>query len=314
MQSIHKSVLVKEVLNLLHPKEDGCLLVDGTLGEGGHTSAFLEAYPKLQVIGVDVDCEIQKKAKHRLFSFGDRVSYYLGWSDDFFKNYPVCYERPSLILLDLGISMYHYVASKKGFSFNDDNALDMRLSLALPVSAGDIVNEYSKSEISKILYEYGQERYAKEITCAIINKRKEKKIESSKELASIIYDAVPAKYRHAKIHPATKSFQALRIRVNEELVRLPNLLRLSFSKLKVGGRLGVITFHSLEDRIVKFYFKDVARSCVCPPNFPICKCGGLARAKLLTKKAVCPSEVELKENNAARSAKLRVIEKIRESA
>ena len=274
MQSLHKSVMVKEVLNLLRPNEDGSLLIDGTLGEGGHTLAFLEAYPTLKVIGVDVDCEIQGRAKHRLASFGDRVSYYLGWSDEFFENYPSSYEKPSLILLDLGISMYHYVASKKGFSFNDDGVIDMRLSSTLPVSAGDIVNGYSQSEICSILREYGEERYAKKIAYDIVSKRKIKKIENSKELATIIYDAVPPKYRYAKIHPATKSFQALRIKVNAELNRLPNLLRLSFARLKVGGRLGVITFHSLEDRIVKFYFKDIARSCICPPNFPICKCGG----------------------------------------
>ena len=314
MQSFHKSVLLKEVLNFLCPKEDGCLLVDGTLGEGGHTLAFLEAYPMLKVLGIDVDCEIQESAKHRLAPFSDRVSYYLGWSDEFFKNYPSSYERPSLILLDLGISMYHYVASKKGFSFSTDDELDMRLSPTLPVSAADIVNECSQNEICKILQEYGEERYAKKIACEIINKRKVKKIESSKELAAIIYNVVPSKYRYARIHPATKSFQALRIKVNEELDRLPRLLALSFDKLKIGGRLGVITFHSLEDRIVKFYFKRLARGCICPPDVPVCNCGNLPRAVLVTKKAVCPTVAELENNKAARSAKLRVVEKIRESA
>lgn len=314
MQSFHRSVLVEEVLRFLKPKEDGALLIDGTLGEGGHTLAFLETYPTLKVVGVDADCEIQQLAKQRLILFGNRVSYYLGWSDDFFRNYPSSYERPSLILLDLGISMYHYVASKKGFSFNADDKVDMRLSSTLRLSAADIVNEYSENEICKILYEYGEEHYAKKIAYAIVSERKIKKIESSKELANIVYNAVPFKYRHAKIHPATKTFQALRIKVNEELNRLPHLLRLSFAKLKVGGRLAVITFHSLEDRIVKFYFKGIAKSCVCPPDFPICKCGGQAYAELLTKKAVCPTDAELENNNAARSAKLRVIEKIRESA
>lgn len=312
MESIHKSVLVEECINTLVPKKENSILVDGTLGEGGHTLNFLRTYPSLKVIGVDADPEIQEVAKARLASFGDRVEFYSLWSDDFFENYPVTKEKPELILLDLGISMYHYVTSKKGFSFSKEDSLDMRLSPSLEVSAEDVVNTYSESEIARILNEHGEERNANRIAKAIVKVRKNKKVESAKELASIIFDCVPNSYRYLAIHPATKTFQALRIEVNNELTRLPRLLRIAFDTLAVEGRLGVITFHSLEDRIVKRYFRELSLSCTCPPHFPICKCGGVARGRLINRKAIKPSEKEVGYNHAARSAKLRVIEKIRD--
>ena len=312
MESIHKSVLVEECINTLVPKKENSILVDGTLGEGGHTLNFLKTYPSLKVIGVDADPEIQEVAKERLAAFGDRVEFYSLWSDDFFENYPVTKEKPELILLDLGISMYHYVTSKKGFSFSKEDSLDMRLSPSLEVSAEDVVNTYSESEIARILNEYGEERNANRIAKAIVKVRKNKRVESAKELASIIFDCVPNSYRYLAIHPATKTFQALRIEVNNELTRLPRLLRIAFDTLAVEGRLGVITFHSLEDRIVKRYFRELSLSCTCPPHFPICKCGGVARGRLINRKAIKPSEKEVGYNHAARSAKLRVIEKIRD--
>ena len=312
MESIHKSVLVEECINTLVPKKENSILVDGTLGEGGHTLNFLRTYPSLKVIGVDADPEIQEVAKERLASFGDRVEFYSLWSDDFFENYPATKEKPELILLDLGISMYHYVTSKKGFSFSKEDSLDMRLSPSLEVSAEDVVNTYSESEIARILNEYGEERNANRIAKAIVKVRKNKRVESAKELASIIFDCVPNSYRYLAIHPATKTFQALRIEVNNELTRLPRLLRIAFDTLAVEGRLGVITFHSLEDRIVKRYFRELSLSCTCPPHFPICKCGGVARGRLINRKAIKPSEKEVEYNHAARSAKLRVIEKIRD--
>ncbi len=312
MGSFHKSILVKEILDILSPKECGALLIDGTLGEGGHALAFLKAYPTLKVIGIDADSEIQEVAKERLASFKNRITYYLGWSDTFFQNYPSDLEKADSILFDLGISMYHYTVSKKGFSFNADDNVDMRLSNSSKVSAKDIINFSSKEEIVNILRTLGEERYASLIATSIIEFRNRKKIETSKELSNIIFQCVPKKYRYGAIHPATKTFQALRIKVNEELARLPNLLHLAFSHLKVGGRLGVITFHSLEDRIVKHYFKELIRSCICPPDFPICQCGGVAKASLLTKKAISPSEKEVEANHASRSAKFRAIEKIRD--
>ena len=313
MESFHKSVLVDECLNTMSfSKEEEKLLIDGTLGEGGHTQAFLQAFPKLKVIGVDADPEIQEVAKLRLKSFKDRVEFYSGWSDEFFENYPPSKNRPNLILLDLGISMYHYVASKKGFSFNEKDFLDMRLSPSLDVSAKDIVNDYPEKEIVRILKEYGEERYALRIAKNIVEARKLKKIENAKELASIIFDSVPHSYKHMAIHPATKTFQALRIEVNHELDRLPRLLQLAFETLSIDGRLGVITFHSLEDRIVKKYFKLLSTSCTCPVSFPICRCGGKARGKLINKHAIKPTDEEIEYNHAARSAKLRVIQKIRD--
>jgi len=312
MQGYHKSVLVQEVLNLLQPKSEDALLIDGTMGEGGHSLVFLNTFPRLNVIGLDADSEIQAVAKMRLSSFNNRVSYYNTWSDEFFENYPVDVKRPDLILFDLGISMYHYTKSKKGFSFNADDDIDMRLSPSLPLRAYDIVNSFSFDQIKAILKDYGEEKFATQIAKTIVKKREIKKIESARELAEIVYNAVPAKYRHLSIHPATKTFQSLRIKVNKELERLPRLLRLSFAVLKEGGRLGVITFHSLEDRIVKLYFRELASSCTCPPSFPVCKCGGRAKAHLITKKAVAPSDKEIKENSAARSAKLRVVQKLEE--
>ena len=313
MESFHKSVLVDECLNTMSfSKEEEKLLIDGTLGEGGHTQAFLQAFPKLKVIGVDADPEIQEVAKLRLKSFKDRVEFYSGWSDEFFENYPPSKNRPNLILLDLGISMYHYVASKKGFSFNEKDSLDMRLSPSLDVSAKDIVNDYPEKEIVRILKEYGEERYALRIAKNIVEARKLKKIENAKELASIIFDSVPHSYKHMAIHPATKTFQALRIEVNHELDRLPRLLQLAFETLSIDGRLGVITFHSLEDRIVKKYFKLLSTSCTCPVSFPVCRCGGKARGELINKHAIKPTDEEIEYNHAARSAKLRVIQKIRD--
>lgn len=312
MQGYHKSVLVKEVLNLLQPKSENALFIDGTMGEGGHSLVFLNAFPKLKVIGLDADSEIQAVAKMRLSSFDNRVSYCNTWSDEFFESYPSSLPKPDLILFDLGISMYHYTKSKKGFSFSVDDDIDMRLSPSLSLNAYDIVNSFSADELKNILKDYGEERFASQIANSIVKKRQMKKIESARELADIVYHAVPAKFRHLPIHPATKTFQSLRIKVNKELERLPRLLRLSFAVLKVGGRLGVITFHSLEDRIVKLYFRELGKTCTCPPSFPVCKCGGHARATVLTKKAIAPTEQEIRENSAARSAKLRVVEKLDE--
>lgn len=312
MKIFHKSILVQECLNaMLSSQDEKKLLVDGTLGEGGHTLAFLEASSKLNVIGVDADPEIQEVAKVRLASFKDRVEFYSGWSDEFFVNYPISRNKPDLILLDLGISMYHYVASCKGFSFNKEDSLDMRLSPSLDVSAKDIVNNYSEKEIVRILKEYGEERYAGRIAKSIVCLRKIKEIESAKELATLIFDCVPHSYKHLSIHPATKTFQALRIEVNHELDRLARLLSLAFDVLAVNGRLGVITFHSLEDRIVKNYFRELSSSCKCPPGFPVCRCGLVARGELINRKAIKPTEKEIEHNRAARSAKLRVIKKIR---
>jgi 16S rRNA (cytosine1402-N4)-methyltransferase len=216
---------------------------------------------------------------------------------------------PDIILFDLGISRFHYQSSRRGFSFDRDEPLDMRLDPGLPVSAADLVGSSSRQELTGILREFGEERYAWEIAGRIVREREKAPISSSARLARVIAEAVPPSYRHKKIHPATRSFQALRIAVNGELDQLGAGLAAAFGVLKPGGRIGVITFHSLEDRIVKRFFRDKAKGCSCPPEWPICQCGGKAELRAITPKPVLPSEREIAANQASRSAKLRVAEK-----
>lgn len=315
---VHTPVLLQECLTLLSPVgepfESNALMVDSTLGEGGHTNAFLEKYPTLTVIGLDRDASIQQKAKIRLARFGDRVHFYNTWFNDFYKSYPENEKKPDIILFDLGISVYHYEESKRGFSFRYDEALDMRLNADNGLSASDIVNTYTEKQIADLIYLYGEERYSRQIAKAIVKARSANQIDSSKALADIIYNAVPAQYRHGGIHPATRTFQALRIAVNSELKRLPEALQSAFDVLNVGGKMGVITFHSLEDRIVKNYFRNLEKQCVCPPEFPKCVCGGCPCCSLINRKPVLPSQTEINYNSPSRSAKLRVIRKLRDAS
>ncbi len=310
MEIIHTSVLLEETLSLLKPEHSESLLVDGTLGEGGHSEAFLSAYPDLRIIGVDADVRIQARARERLAPFGDRVCFYPGWSDIFFKEYPAESKKPDLILLDLGISLFHYEVSGRGFSFRSDEPLDMRLDPDSGDSAADLVNKMNETALADLIFQYGEERYSRRIARSICEERQRSPFATARSLADCIYRSVPADYRHGRIHPATRTFQALRIVVNNELERLPRLLDLAFSTLAPGGKLAVITFHSLEDRIVKIFFRDLAKNCICPPEVPICKCGGKPRAVLLTRKAVGPSDAEIERNAPSRSARLRGVQKI----
>ncbi len=257
MKIVHTPVLLKECLDYLSPVgeayENNALMIDSTLGEGGHTFNFLSAYPNLSIIGVDADKNIQAKARERLAQFGERVHFYNGWFDDFYNNYPAEYEKPDLILFDLGISVYHYEESERGFSFRYDEKLDMRLNPDREKSAADLVNELPEEKLADLIYLYGEEKLSRRIAHAIVVAREGGRIESSKALAEVIWNAVPANYRYGNIHPATRTFQALRIAVNGELERLPRSLHAAFGCLKTGGKMGVITFHSLEDRIVKNY-------------------------------------------------------------
>ena len=314
MEIVHTPVLLNECLEWLspvgEPYDKNALMVDSTLGEGGHTFNFLSKYKNLSVIGLDADPVIQAKAKERLSSFGERVHFYNGWFNDFYKNYPSEYNKPDLILFDLGISVFHYEKSQRGFSFRYDESLDMRLSPLSENSASDLVNELSEGKLADLIYLYGEEKLSRRIAKAIVEARAGGKIESSKALAEIIWNAVPANYRYGSIHPATRTFQALRIAVNSELKRLPQALFDAFQDLNAGGKMGVITFHSLEDRIVKNFFKNLGKQCVCPPEVAVCRCGGKQCAEILTRKPVCPTEQEVKVNSPSRSAKLRVIRKI----
>ena len=312
MNIIHIPVLKDEVYSLLKPEQSDELLIDATVGEGGHAEMFLEKNHRLTVVGIDADAGILKKAESRLSRFGKRVELYNRWFNLFFKEYPEDMKRPDKILFDLGISSYHYEESLKGFTFQKNEPLDMRLEKDLEISAADIINQYPEEELADLIYEYSEERYSRRIARAIVAERAEQPIETTDRLENIIWKAVPEKYRHLKIHPATRTFQALRIAVNGELARLKSGLQSAFSVLGLGGRIGVITFHSLEDRIVKYFFREKSRSCTCPPKWPICKCGGKKIAQLINKKPIRPSEEEVAHNSASRSAKLRVIEKIDE--
>lgn len=317
MEIVHTPVLLQECLNWLSPIgesfESHAYMIDSTLGEGGHSYNFLAKYPELHITGVDADAQIQSRARERLASFGSRMQFYNGWFNDFYRNFPEEAEQPNLILFDLGISVYHYERSKRGFSFRYDEELDMRLNPDAGESAADIVNNLSEEKLANLIYLYADEKYSRMISRAIVEARKSGRIVSSKALAEIIYNAVPGKYRHGNIHPATRTFQALRIAVNSELKRLPEAIHDAFNVLAPGGKLGVITFHSLEDRIVKNYFRNLGRQCVCPPEVPECICGGTPCAEVLTRKPVEPSAEEIKINSPSRSAKLRVVRKIRDA-
>ncbi|MBQ0050533.1 MAG: 16S rRNA (cytosine(1402)-N(4))-methyltransferase RsmH [Treponema sp.] len=326
MEIVHTPVLLNECLEYLSPvgeafENDG-LMIDSTLGEGGHSNAFLSKFPNLKIIGLDRDKTIQARARERLSVYGDRMNFFNGWFNDFYADYDANYKfvtgaeesrRPDVILFDLGISVYHYEKSGRGFSFRYDEPLDMRLNFEEGESAADICNTMREEELANLIYLYSDEKMSRRIARAICEARKSQKLESSKQLAEIIWNAVPGNYRHGQIHPATRTFQALRIAVNSELRRLPAALHSAFNDLKVGGKLGVITFHSLEDRIVKNYFRNLGKQCICPPEQAQCSCGGRSCAEILTRKPVDPTAEEVKTNSPSRSAKLRVVRKLRDA-
>ena len=315
MEIVHTPVLLRECLDFLspvgEPYEKNAFMIDSTLGEGGHTNAFLSKYPELKICGVDADSVIQQRAKERLSCFGDRIRFFNGWFNDFYSSYPAEMPKPDLILFDLGISVFHYEKSNRGFSFRYDETLDMRLNENGTLSAFDIVNSYSEKDLADLIFLYGEEKFSRRIASAIVEARSVSEISSSKSLAEIIYNCVPEKYRHGAIHPATRTFQALRIAANDELGHLPKALFDAFNCLNAGGKMGVITFHSLEDRIVKKFFRNLGKECVCPPEFAECRCGGKQCAEILTRKPVCPGEEEIKVNSPSRSAKLRVVRKLK---
>ena len=271
---------------------------------------LLERLPGIRIIGLDADTTIMKVAKRRLAVFGERIQYYAMWFNAFFKSYPADLEAPEGILFDLGISSFHYEQSGKGFSFARDEDLDMRLEPGLETSAKDIINEYPEQELADLFFTYGEERFSRQIARKIAASRRLKPYETTTELVQTISDSVPASYRHGRIHPSTRVFQALRIAVNGELARLESGLKSALDVLKPGGRLGVISFHSLEDRIVKRFFREKNRACVCPPEQPRCTCSGKPAVSIVTKKALFPSDREIGENRASRSARLRVAEKM----
>jgi 16S rRNA (cytosine1402-N4)-methyltransferase len=305
-------VLLKEVLLHLAPEKANGLFVDATVGEGGHSFAMLSAYSGLRLIGIDADGAILEKAKARLGVFGGRVKCVNAWSQDFFASASAASneakgprpDRPDRVLIDLGISMYHYNVSGRGFSFGRDEPLDMRLDTGSGLSAAQMLASLREAELADLIYNYGEERYSRRIAHAIVRERANAAVATTAALARIVEGAVPPAYRHGRIHCATRTFQALRIAVNGELERLPALLENAAGALAEGGRLGVISFHSLEDRIVKRSFKELAGTGVSAGH----EDGGVFA--LVNKKVIMATDEETASNPASRSAKLRVIKRI----
>jgi len=309
---IHKPVLLTKVLSLLRPEKKESVFIDATIGEGGYSEFLLKDNPDLTVIGIDADSSILEVAKGRLSSFKNRILFYNSWFDHFFENYFDFFSYPpDSILFDLGISRFHYKTGNRGFSFSRNEPLDMRLRGDTDITASTIINTYTESELCHIFWTFGEVRYAKRISKRIVLERMKKPIKTSLMLAKIIEQAVPHKERFKRIHPSTRCFQALRIAVNRELERLEAAIKAAFSVLKEGGRLGVISYHSLEDRIVKHFFKEKSLDCTCPPELPICKCKGYRECEILTRKPIIPDDIEIRENPSARSAKFRVVTKCR---
>jgi 16S rRNA (cytosine1402-N4)-methyltransferase len=306
----HTPVLLESTVQYLAPRKAGELMIDATQGEGGHSYAFLSRFPALSIAGVDADRNIQAIARERLQEFGDRVRFYNCWSQDFFTAYPQELKRPDTILIDLGVSMFHYECSGRGFSFRKGEPLDMRIDTGTGFPVSDLIARIGERDLADLLYYNAGERYSRRIARAIVEARSRGAIADSAALAEIVEQAAPAGYRRRKAHPAVKTFQALRIAANSELTRLRELLEGALRVLSPGGRLGVISFHSLEDREVKYFFREKNREYTCPPEAPIGKCKGFRVVTILTRKPAGPGEDELKSNPSSRSAKLRVVEKI----
>jgi 16S rRNA (cytosine1402-N4)-methyltransferase len=320
----HVPVLLKETLEMLVPANPDCLMVDGTLGLAGHSSAFLARYPALRLIGVDADSEVQAIARARLSAYGDRVTLVNSFFDTFFMDLAGWLsgsgleERPALVLFDFGVSMFHFRESGRGFSLQGDEALDMRLNPSTGRSAADLVNDLDERELGKILAEYGEEPFAFRIARAVVRERRAARIDSTARLADIVRGTVPPQLRYGRTHAATRTFQALRIAVNDELGRIERGLSAAIDCLAPNGMVACISFHSLEDRIVKqtFRSRSVRRPSSKYPSTGVgfmdgmespIGVGGTERGLVvLTRKPVEPSLDEVSANPASRSARLRV--------
>ena len=306
----HISVLLQECIDGLNIKPDG-IYVDGTLGGAGHSSQIAARLTTGRLIGIDRDPIALKAAGERLAKFGDRVT--LVHSN--FCQIPRVLEELGIegvdgILLDLGVSSPQLDDGERGFSYMVDAPLDMRMNNGDALTAETIVNTWSYEELRRILYDYGEERYAPQIANHICKRREAAPIKTTLELVDVIRSAMPAAALREKQHPAKRSFQAIRIAVNDELGAVRQVMDGAIPKLNPGGRLAIITFHSLEDRIVKNGMADVGKGCTCPPNFPVCVCGKKPQVKLINRKPITASDEELEMNPRSRSAKLRVCEKL----
>ena len=306
----HVSVLLDECIQALNIKPDG-IYVDGTLGGAGHSSQIAARLTTGRLIGIDRDPKALKAASERLAPYADRVTLVhsnFSQLDEVLENLGIA--GVDGILLDLGVSSPQLDEAERGFSYMADAPLDMRMNSEDSLTAHEVVNTWPKEELRRILYEYGEERYAPQIAAAIERRRAVKPIETTLELVDVIRSAMPPAALREKQHPAKRSFQAIRIAVNDELGAVGRVLEVAVPKLNKGGRLAIITFHSLEDRLVKNGMASNAKGCTCPPSFPVCVCGNKPRVKLISKKPIVSGEEELERNPRARSAKLRVCEKL----
>jgi len=310
MQKHHESVLAKEILQHLHPREDG-LIVDGTLGNGGHTELILKnTAPGLRVLGIDRDEQAIERAGKRLAPFRNRVTLVHGNFSDI-KNILKKANVMNVdgLLLDLGVSSPQLDSPERGFSFMRNGPLDMRMDSTQKTTAADLLVKLSDEELVLVIKEYGEERFAKRIVRAIRKAQEQNPITTTLQLSNIV-SGVTHTPRPAKIHPATRTFQALRIAVNNELEHIKSTLSDSLGILSASARIMVISFHSLEDRIVKNFFKDEEKGCICPPRLPVCACGHKTRLKIITRRPVTPASEEVKRNPRASSSKLRVAERV----
>jgi 16S rRNA (cytosine1402-N4)-methyltransferase len=304
----HEPVLLEPILESLEPNRPGGVLVDATVGLGGHSEALLERYPDARLIAIDRDPEALARSRERLSRFGDRVAFVRGRHEsliDILKQSGT--EAVSGLLADLGVSSMQLDDASRGFSFRFEGPLDMRMG-SEGRSAADLVNDLDEYELTRVLRDYGEERMARGIARAIVAARAEARIETTSRLAEVIRTV--KKPRYNEIDPSTLTFQALRIATNEELVGLDRFVDDAVSVLETGARVAIISFHSLEDRIVKRAFRRLEGECTCPPNMPVCGCGAKTLVKALTGRPVTASEEEMQRNPRSRSAKLRVAERV----
>ncbi len=305
----HYSVLLNETVENLNIKEDG-VYVDCTLGGAGHANEILKKLGSGKLVGIDRDAYALEKAKDRLKAYGDKVIFLKGnfcCANEMLNEIGI--EKIDGVVADLGISSFQIDNTDRGFSYMHDAPLDMRMSTDEKFSAYDVVNGYDKQKLANIIDVYGEEKFASRIAENICKEREIKPIETTFELSEIIKKSIPAKFSKDG-HPSKRTFQAIRIEVNGELDAIGQMINALFPMINSGGRMAVITFHSLEDRIVKHAFAEFTKGCICPSDFPVCVCGRKPTGIIINKKPIIPSEKELKENSRSKSAKLRIIEKI----
>ena len=309
MEFKHKSVLLNETIDGLNIKPDG-IYVDGTLGGGGHAYEVCRRLgEKGSIVGIDQDAAAIEAASARLKDFGEKVTIVRSnYCDMKSKLHELGIDKVDGIVLDLGVSSYQLDTAERGFSYREDAPLDLRMDTRQKMTARDIVNDYTEADLYRVIRDYGEDKFAKNIAKHIVQARAVKPVETTAELSEIIRASIPMKFQKKSGHPAKRTFQAIRIELNRELDVLRDSLDDMIDLLNPGGRLCIITFHSLEDRIVKSAFRKNENPCTCPPDFPVCVCGKKSKGSIITKKPILPSEEELEYNSRSKSAKLRIFE------